>query len=223
MRTGESRFGQGARMRQTGSRIVLHLGWFAGVCFGASVLAATSLAGFDHAPHVGLLGSALAPQALAFNLVGFGLTGFCMAGFALALERSLEAQGVGRGGRLATSLLLIAGLAFTAQGLFPFEPDDVDGAQSRRHVFAYTIALLAWLPSTVLMAWALRGRRAWRPLPWLGLAFTATMLLALIVPGGNDEPGHAQRGIFVLYFAWLALVAAVALRVAPTHSRIGDA
>lgn len=191
---------------------MLHLGWFAGLCFGASVLGATSLAGFEHARHVGLLGSALAPQALAFNLIGFGLTGFCMVGFALALERSLEAQEVGRGGRLATSLLLIAGLAFAAQGLFPFDPDDNDGAQSRRHVFAYSIALLAWLPSTVLLAWVLRGRRAWRPLPWLGLAFTIAMLLALILPGGNEEPGQAQRGVFVLYFAWIALVAAVALR-----------
>lgn len=205
-------------MKQDATRIGLHLGWLAGLLFGASVLIATALAGFDHARHVGLLGSTLAPQAWAFNLVGFGLTGICVAGFALALERSWETQGIGRSGRLATSVLLIAGLAFAAQGLFPFDPDEGDGASTRRHVFAHTIALLAWLASTALTAWALCGRHGWRPLPLLAMVFTAAMLACLVLPVAIGPPGHAQRLVFVLYFAWLASLAMVALR--GTRSRM---
>lgn len=208
-------------------RLGLHLGWLAGVLFGASVLAAgATLTGFDHARHsLGLLGSALAAHALAFNAIGFGVSGLCLAGFALALERSWTAQGVGRSGRLATHLLVISGLAFAAQAGFPFDPVVVDGAQSRRHVFAYAIVLLAWLPSTVLTAWAVRGRHAWRGLSWLGVAFAVAWLVCLFfpvdhwLPGWGGKPGYAQRLIFLLYFTWPALLSAVALR----GPRSGDA
>ena len=194
-------------------RIGLHLGWFAGLSFALAVIvAATSLPGYDHARHaVGLLGTRLSSHAAVFNAVGFVLSGLALSAFAIALERRLAP--LSRAGRLATGMLLIAGLAFAAQGGFSFDPNDIEGEASRRHATAHGIALLAWCGALAWLGVALRTRRGWRTVSlaaWLGVgAMIALALAPLDLLGGA---GATQRWQWAAFFAWPALASRVALR-----------
>lgn len=205
-------------------RIGLHLGWIGGLLFAAAVVvAARGLQGYQHARHpVGLLGVDAAPDGLGFNSVGYGAAGLALGGFALALEAELMRRGLGRLTRVATGLLLIAALAFAAQGLLPLDPRDLHGPLSRRHAVAHAIALLAWLPSTALLAWSLGSLRALRGTAWLAavFAFAFGLLLAwpatLWLPGWAAAPGWAQRAVLLLYFLWPALLSVRLLRRLPS-------
>jgi hypothetical membrane protein len=199
----------------TVQRCALHAGWLAGGVFVLALLIAASAApGYLHARHaVAMLGAQGVTYALAFNACGYALPGVLLALFAIALDRPLANLGAGFGGRIGWNLLLISGLAFAAQGLLPFDPQDVDGAASKRHVLALTIALLSWLPATALLAASLRRDRRGRALTQIGLACGAAMLAMLAMPIGEwmpalrDAPGHAQRLVLLVYFAWPAAVA----------------
>lgn len=203
----------------------LHLGWLAGLLAGAALLYAASVTpGYSHARHpVGLLGSAPLPVADLYNLAGLVAPGVCLAGFALAAERRLVALGHGRLLRVATGLLLIAGLAFAAQGLLPFDARDLDGPASRRHAVAHALALLAWLASTALLVPALRRRPA--PAWASSVAACSALALGLLLawpptawlPAWTAAPGHAQRSALALFFLWPALLALGLLRLPGTR------
>jgi hypothetical membrane protein len=203
----------------TRGRYALHAGWLAGLAFALALLIAASVApDYLHARHaVAMLGAKGAAHALAFNAFGYALPGLSLAVFAIALDRPLARLAAGFSARIGWNLLLISGLAFAAQGLLPFDPLDVDGAASKRHVLALTIALLSWLPATALLAASLRRDPRTRALTQIGLASGAAMLAMLALPIGEwmpalrDAPGHAQRLILFVYFAWPAAVALVAL------------
>lgn len=193
----------------------LHSGWLAGVAFAAALLAAAAATpGYRHALHpVGLLGSAPLPVAPWFNVLGLVLPGLALAGFALAAERALAARGHGRLSRIATGLLLIAGLAFALQGLLPLDARDLDGPASQRHAAIHALALLAWLASTALLAIALRARADTAWLAWSGA--TAALLLGSLLawppshwwPAWAAAPGYSQRAVFAVFFLWPALLA----------------
>jgi hypothetical protein len=201
-------------------RIGLHLGWLSGLLFAGAVgMSARGLPGYDHARHpVGLLGAAAAPAPLVFNLVAYGAAGLALAGFALALEAELMRRGLGRTTRLATGMLLIAGLAFAAQGVLPLDPMDLDGPLSRRHAVAHAIALLAWLPFTALLALTLAGTQALRGTALLAAGFALGFGLLLAwpatawLPAWSNSPGAAQRLLLLVYFLWPALLALRLLR-----------
>lgn len=194
-------------------RIALHLGWLAGAAFTLGLVASASLWP-EHAPTrygVGLLGSALHPWPWLMNGVGFGLAGLALAGFACALERSLAP--LPRSGRVATGLIVIAGLAFAAQGLFALDPNELDGAQSRCHAVAHAVALLSWSAGLGLLAFALRSRAPWRKLAFLAALGSAAMLSWLLLPTGTMlAPGWSERAQWGAFFAWPAYAALVALR-----------
>jgi hypothetical membrane protein len=201
-------------------RALLHGGWLSAIAFALAVAVCGALTpAYEPARHaIGLLGSAAAAYPAAFNVTAFVLPGMLLAGLALALETPLRTAGVGRGGRIATYLMLISALAFTAQGGFPFVPRDSDGVGSRRHVVAYSIAMLAWLPSTALYAFALRARGGWAALSPLATVLAASFALLLAFPadtwiaGVGGKSGYAQRILLSLYFAWPALLALGTLR-----------
>jgi hypothetical membrane protein len=196
----------------------LHTGWLAGVVFAVAMFwAGAQTPGYEHAMHsVSLLGSSAAAMPRAFNIAGFIAPGLLLAIFALALGRELRALGAGFALRLAVNFLLIAGLAFAGAGLWPYTPGDADDARSQYHVAALGVAMIAMLPSMAVLAAALRAR-GWRPLPQLGGAFAALLLLCLVLPadrwmpGWAGLPGFSQRLALLMFFAWPALVSAVAL------------
>lgn len=203
----------------------LHLGWLAGLLAGTALLyAAYATPGYSHARHpVGLLGSAPLPVAGLYNLAGLVAPGVLLAGFALAAERRLVALGHGRLLRVATGLLLIAGLAFAAQGLLPFDARDLDGPDSRRHAVAHALALLAWLASTALLVPALRRPPA--PAWASGAAALSALALGVLLawpptawlPGWATAPGYSQRSVIALFFLWPALLAVGLLRLPGTR------
>ena len=195
-------------------RASLHLGWLAGLLFAAAVaIGGAERPGYLHAAHaVGLLGTGA--RGAWFNAIGYAGAGLALAGFALGLESTLSAAGLGRSMRLATGMLVLAGLAFAAQSLLPLDPQDYDGVASRRHAVAHAFALLAWLPGTTLLAVALRARRpAMAATALLGSLCLAALLLFPATrwwPGWEHRPGAAQRlvlGVFFLVPALLALQA----------------
>lgn len=197
----------------------LHLGWTAGVVFGLAVaISAALLPGYQHAQlGVGWLGSAMHPQSWLFNVLGFGIPGFALAGFSIALERRLAPWS--RVGRIATSLLLIAGLAFALLGVLPLNPNDIDGPSSSRHAALHGFATLAWSAALVMMAFALRGRRDWTTVRAFAAFGAVTMLAWLLAPvGASFTPGWSERLQWGAFFAWPAFTALVALRNASDES-----
>ena len=198
----------------------LHAGWLAGLVFALALAwGGAQHPGYDHALRsVGLLGAKGAGGAVMFNLVAFVLPGALLAAFAVAFALRLREGGSTLPARLGVNLWLISGLAFAAQGLLPLDANAPDGAASKYHVLALTIAMIAAVPSMVLLGAGLRGRAAWRPLPQLGAAFAALLLVVLAwpahewMPGWAGRSGFSQRLALLVYFAWPALASLVAMR-----------
>ena len=201
------------------NRIALHAGWFAGAAFVLALAGfGAALAGYSQALHpVDLLGARGIAHATAFNASGYALPGLLVAVFAIALQRPLAAAGVGAVGRIGGWLLMLSGLAFAAQAFAPLDLRLLDGADSKAHVTAAMLSLVAWLPSALLLPLALRGRVGW------GAAVVGGPLLAAIgitclalAPQAWDAigaaPGTAQRVGLAAQFAWPALAAFCALR-----------
>lgn len=193
---------------QTPGRALSVCGWGAGIAFALAAIGfAETLPGYAHGRDpVALLGSAVAPHALAFNLMALVLPGLALAAFALVFERAAVREGGGRLLRIATGLLLISGLAFAAQGAFPFDPRDLDGLASRRHALAWSLALLAWLASAPLLALAITRAPRWPRKAALGILLWIVALIVLGVPRAPDTAGLWQRALLAVYFLWPALL-----------------
>lgn len=201
----------------------LHAGWLAAVGF---VLALTWLGGdqvaYRAALHpLGHLGALQTAGAWLLNLCGYVLPGVLLFGFVLALEVTLQRDAPSRMGRIATGILMLSALAFAAQGLLPFDLEDIDARASQHHVVALGWALIGAVAGACLLAISLIRQRPWRSLVIPG-SLLALALLALLLwpaqdwlPALRGRPGHAQRLVFALYFAWFALASRVALRNLP--------
>jgi hypothetical protein len=200
-------------------RPALHAGWIAGVVFLAALAGfGAALAGYAQALHpVDLLGARGVQHAPAWNALGYAVPGLLVAVFAIALQRPLAVAGVGAAGRIGGWLLMLSGLAFAAQGLLPLDPRLLDGADSKAHVAAGMLSLLAWLPSALLLPLALRGRATWRAARVAGPLLAAAAIACLALPSPAWDaigagPGIAQRLGLCAQFAWPALAAFCALR-----------
>ncbi len=200
-------------------RLVLHAGWLSGLCFLVAML---SLGG-DHegfraaTQPLGHLGARQADAASWWNCFGFILPGLLGFAFVLALETCLRGDGGGRLARIGTGMLMLSALAFAAQGVLPFDLDDPHAPASQHHVTALALALLGMVAGAVCVSASLWRRPAWHWLAWPGTLLAALLLLFLLWPPQDaiawlhGRPGHAQRLVFLLQFAWFALAAAVAL------------
>lgn len=201
------------------SRLALHAGWLAGVVFLAALAAfGARLAGFSQVLQpVDLLGAQPVPGASGWNLLGYGLPGLLVAAFAIALQKPLATAGIGAAGRIGGWLLMISGLAFAAQGALPLDLQMLDGTDSKLHIAAGMLSLVAWLPSALLLPLALRGRAGWRVAAMAGPLLVAVGIACLALPPQAWEvagavPGLAQRLGLCAQFAWPALAAFCALR-----------
>ena len=201
-------------------RVGLHAGWLAGAVFLVALLWFGEIVpGYEHAHMpVSFLGMHGVPMAAYWNIAGFILPGVLVAWFALSLPAPLQRDGAGMLARIGVWLLLISGLAFAGNGLFAYDLAEPDGAASKLHIAMLTIALLGFLPSTLLLALGLRRCTAWRALvacgPLLALAavWSVAQRMGDFVPLLHGNPGYAQRITLALYFLWLALASLVALR-----------
>lgn len=201
-------------------RVMLHGGWLGPMCFVLVALAAGAWreAYVPAQQSLSILGAVGAPGAVWFNLLGYVVVGLVLLLFVIALERAMQHDGAARGGRLGTGLLMVSALAFAAQGVFAFDPADVDAATSQRHSSALAFALLGLMAGAMFVAASLRRAPGWRMLTRVGPALAALLLVFLVqppqqlLPALAGQPGHAQRLIVAVYLAWFALAAVVALR-----------
>ena len=199
-------------------RFALHLGWLAPVCWIAVLAVFALLWPQTASAPLGKLCAPDAPGAAWFNALGLMVPGGMLFGFTLGLERAALRDGAGRALRLGTGMLMIATLAFAAQGVFPFDPSEPDGADSQRHAALLGLALLGQIAAAVTLVAGLWRRPGWRALALAGLVLGAALAGLLVWPAQEFLPffaaraGLAQRLVLALWFAWFPCAAAVALR-----------
>ena len=155
------------------------------------------------------LGARGAPTATAWNLIGFIAVGLLILAFSWGLFL--------RTGSLAALVFVgLSGLAFAGTGVFPADMADLTTAGSRAHIVMSLISFAAFVLGAFLLCWRLQRVPGWRVAAVysgiLGLLAVLTMpLREMAVPAGL-----AQRAGFVVYLAWIALLAAVLWRRAQT-------
>ena len=195
----------------------LHAGWIAALVFALATGAATMAAGPRMLADFGRVGSGV---AMWWNVLGFSLPGLLVAGFALALESPMREAGARRGGRIGSTLLMLSGLFFAAQGILIYDANIPDERASQLHVAALSLGLIAFLPAAALIAASLRRVPEWRLLRWLGSVFACILLLGLVLPPEElrRQPDVLQRIMLAAYFAWIALAAISALRARSTQA-----
>ena len=165
---------------------------------GALLAARIGLPEYAHRLHpLGLRGAIGMPWATAFNLAAFVLPGASLAWTGLRLRAALATRGWSA--RIGVVLVQLSALAFSAQGLLPLDPRDVDAAASRWHVLAWMLWWIAFVPAALLLA---LGAGRGRGFVWACVgAAVLVPVLAVLAPIGAWV-GVAQRLAFLLWFGW---------------------
>ena len=193
----------------------IHAGWIAALAFAFALCAADIAAGPRMLAAFGADGAAFAPW---WNVFGFALPGLLIAGFSIALEAPMRCAGARRGGRIGSTLLMLSGLFFAAQGALPYDSDAPDARMSQLHVVALSLSVIAFLPAAALVTASLHRAPSWRWLYRVGAPLAGLVLPGLLLPPGEwpaplqDAPGLVQRVMLAAYFGWIALASGLALR-----------
>lgn len=177
-----------------------HAGWLAAALFVAAAVAAGVL--FEPCSHrlhpLALPGARGVPGAAAFNLFAYVLPGALAAVAALAVYAALPA-GAGWAARIGARMVLLSALAFAAQGLFPLDLQDLDGAAGQRHAMAWMAWWVAFVPGALLLAASVRGLRL------AGIAAAGAVLVAAVAATDAFGAALAQRLACAAWLAWIAL------------------
>lgn len=187
------------------------------LCLASLVGFALPLPGYIHAlMPVGLLGAIGVPRAQAFNALGFVVPGVLMAWSALGLRAALvlapagmaDGATAGRGigwARIGATLWLLSAMAFAAQGIWPLDPRDLDGATSQRHATMWTLWWIAFVPGGLMLAMGLWRQR--RVAATWALVGAAVLLLFAAMPPWLLSGPIAQRVALAAWFMAYAMVA----------------
>lgn len=176
----------------------------AGVWLLATLIFGAALDGYSQLQHpLALLGARGIDGAGGYNLLGFVVPGVLAAFVAYTLRSGLPA-GSGWSARIGVQLLVLAALAFAAQGWWSLEPSDIEGGASALHVSMWTLWWVALLPAGPLLAIGLRGGPAAR-LGAGALAMVACVLgFGLFAAPLGLPAGLAQRAAFAAWLGWMA-------------------
>ncbi|MBF6022875.1 DUF998 domain-containing protein [Lysobacter niastensis] len=188
-------------------RLDINLGLLAAACSVLAVIGfGAALDGYSHVLHpLAWLGARGVPGALAFNLLAFVLPGALAVAVALRMRTRMP-KAAGWMGGIGSALLLLSALAYTAQGLLPLDPADLDGPVSQWHATCWTLWWIAFVPGMALLAFGLRRSEGWRRLAGLA-GFAAIAGLALTVVSGVLLTGPvAQRLLLALW--WCVVIVA---------------
>lgn len=177
----------------------------------AALLFAGSVVGFgalfpvfsQWAHPVAMLGATGVPRAPAFNLLAFIVPGLLSAFVAYAMRDAMaDARWTARLGAWA---LVLAGLAFSLQGVFPLDSHDLHADGSRWHAVMWTFWWIAFTSGAAMLAIGEASRRG------LGIAMLScaatTLLFALAMPGLLPV-GLSQRIAFAGWFLATLLLGA---------------
>ena len=171
-------------------------------CVLASALAGARLEGYSHLAHpLGLLGARqLGAAGVGFGLCAFLLPGLVQAWQALRLRGALPPVSGWIAG-IGVQLLLVAALAFAAQGLLALDMESLDSGASRWHALAWLVWALAFPLGALLTAagtWWLAG---WRPGAGLLLAAGALVCGGAFLGAGAVAP-LLQRAAVLAWLLW---------------------
>lgn len=183
-----------------------HAGWLAAAFALLALLGfAAALPAFSHVQHPpGLLGAQGVPNAAAFNALGFVVPGLLAAWTFVRLRMRAPD---GRMAGIGAWMLAISALAFAAQGLWPLDPNDLDGAVSQRHATAWMLWWLAFVPGTVLL-----GLGVWTMWPRAATTFIAAGVLVVLLnalPTAWLAGPLAQRLVLLVWLACVVLASRV--------------
>lgn len=168
------------------------------VCSLAALLMATAMHGLPLSAPLALPGATGMPAAWLFNALAWIVPGLLVAMAAMRLRTALPDAGMAAG--IALRLMLLAALAFAAQGLLPLDPDALDGGMSRWHAAAWMIWTLAFAAGALLAGVALPAVR------WPSLALCAIVAVCLFAPGMIGAE-IATRLSLACWWAWTLLLA----------------
>ncbi|UWX03692.1 hypothetical protein H1235_12925 [Pseudoxanthomonas sp. NC8] len=127
--------------------------------------------------------------AKVFGLFAFVLPGLAGAWIALGLRDRLPPDAGWTAG-IGAQLLVLAALAFAAQGLLPLDLENLDGGSSRYHAAAaWLLWALAFPAGSLLLAMEL-----WRAPGWRRFAPVAGAAGLLVVAGGFYGQRLGRRG-----------------------------
>lgn len=157
----------------------------------AVLVAASRTSGFIGGSHpVAVLGADGVPGATAFNLFAFVVPGVCAALCAWWLRAAFDPHAPWPL-RIGAHMLLLAGLAFAAQGVWPLDLDELDGGRSRGHATAWML----WAVSAIAGGLAVSiGLAMQRDMRIAAACATATLLVLAAAAGWIAlDAGHAQR------------------------------
>ncbi len=167
---------------------------------------------YDQMRHpVSLLGATGVPGAGSFNALGFVLPGLLAALAALGLVLRMPAT-ASRPLRVAGQMLLLAGLAFAAMGVFPLDAQDIENRASQAHASVWLLWLVAFCAGAAMLRVGAARDAAWRPVATLAVACAVWMLCSAFVFGSVMPVAMAQRLAFLGWALWLALLALLAPR-----------
>ncbi|WP_369976043.1 DUF998 domain-containing protein [Xanthomonas bundabergensis] len=155
---------------------------------------------------VALLGASGIAHAWAFDLLAFVLPGALAVALALRLLQRTGRR-AGWSLRVGGQLLLLAGLAFAGMGLLPLDPTDLESRATQLHASAWLLWVVALVAAASLLAagaWRLPGARGWAR---TALAVALLAALGAFALDALLSAAVAQRLVFALWWAWLALLA----------------
>lgn len=167
-------------------------------CSLATLLTSAVMHALPLSAPLALPGAAGMPAAWLFNVLAWILPGLMVAIAAMRLRATWPDAGMAAG--VALRLMLLAALAFAAQGLLPLDPETLDGGTSRWHATAWMIWTLAFAAGALLAGVALPAVR--RASLVLG-AIVAICLFAPTLIGAEI----ATRLSLACWWAWTLLLA----------------
>lgn len=193
--------------------------WFALVL----ALFAAPLPGYRHALHPpAILGASGYAGATAWNVLGFGLTGALALLGAQGVSVALRQAGAGMPARIGVTLMLLAGLAFSAQGVFPLDLQQaIDVGPNRRHIAAWSAWWIAAGAGAAITALGVRALPHWRSLAVAGVLAAGLVFGAVQADLDGIGLGWRQRIALAAWFGWLGWGSWLALRRAPRAGGCG--
>jgi hypothetical membrane protein len=190
------------------------------VIFG--VMHDTVTAGFSHRTHpLAWLGAQGMPGAAMFNLCGFVVPGLLVAVALWGLRPALP-QRARWSARIGAQLVVLSAVGFAAQGLFPLDLEDPDGAASGLHAMTWIAWWFVFSAGALALTLGLRREALYRNVMAISaLTALAVPLIVFVVPIWWPI-AVAQRAAFVLWFVWAIVVTRDAVSSQSASSGMGD-
>jgi hypothetical membrane protein len=177
-------------------------------------LAIATLAGWLQ-PGYDLRSSTISESALGpfgwLQTLNFYAFGVSIVVFAVSLARGLRSPS-----RVAVGLLVVAGLAMAANGLFPTDrPGAEPTSVGEAHNLLALVALGLTIASQGFSAWAMRREPGWGGFAVLtALTATAAFGLLAVYIGFSSDPGDpfyavgglVERALVVVLFGWMSAI-----------------